>query len=599
MSLMNGINEKQKRTEVSAMKRDFSLACVFWDRTLNNNKGDWSYKGCISNIIGSTLVQCFCDHLTSFAVILELKPGSEIHKVHADILSTITYIGCSLSIFGLGMIILTFILFRKWRKDSKHKMLFHLSLALICFLLLFIFGIMKKEPKYGCITIAVFLHYFMLASFAWMLVEAFMQYLSLVKVIGTYIPGLMQKAMLFGWGTPLLIVGITLGVNHHLYDSGGKYCWLADDVFYFAVAGPVLAMLVLNFVIFGLILYSNTCGRQTKYLRTNQNERQETVARAKAIFCVSVLLGLSWIFGFLAIDGAKLIFQYLFAITTTLQGFFIFVFFVDILIFSGTILLAKTFNMRSLVSHSVHLISRYSLPKPPCYWSFCPCAGRVYLNRDYFRISAANKEWQVYPLDPRPDAVVLYSGCIPGKHCAWFLPDDRYTASLVKLRGGWKHARTKLCFAVMDPMLLCPGKGLVLPSFNIDKVSMTARFLLISLPNNEMSKKSPFAVHKALAGICREPKSIKPLCSGDLLIEMNSAFQTKSFLLAKSFLDCPVSIVPHKSLNFCRGVISEPDLLCTSEAEILEEFSDHGVTQVRRIIIKKEAAIIFLPNTSF
>ncbi|GFR08937.1 adhesion G-protein coupled receptor G6 [Trichonephila clavata] len=317
-----------KVPEVSAMKRDFSLACVFWDRTLNNNRGDWSYKGCISNFIGSTLVQCFCDHLTSFAVILELKPGSEIHKVHADILSTITYIGCSLSIFGLGMIILTFILFRKWRKDSKHKMLFHLSLALICFLLLFLFGIMKKEPKYGCITIAVFLHYFMLASFAWMLVEAFMQYLSLVKVIGTYIPGLMQKAMLFGWGTPLLIVGITLGVNHHLYDSGGKYCWLADDVFYFAVAGPVLAMLVSNFVIFGLILYSNTCGRQTKYLRTNQNERQETMARAKAVFCVSVLLGLSWIFGFLAIDDAKLTFQYLFAITTTLQGFFIFVFFV-------------------------------------------------------------------------------------------------------------------------------------------------------------------------------------------------------------------------------------------------------------------------------
>ncbi|GFT17418.1 hypothetical protein TNCV_4806811 [Trichonephila clavipes] len=32
-----------------------------------------------------------------------------------------------------------------------------------------------------------------------------------------------------------------------------------------------------------------------------------------------------------------------------------------------------------------------------------------------------------------------------GKRRAWFLPDDRHTASLVELRGVWRHARTKLC----------------------------------------------------------------------------------------------------------------------------------------------------------
>ncbi|GBO23602.1 hypothetical protein AVEN_10065-1 [Araneus ventricosus] len=53
------------------------------------------------------------------------------------------------------------------------------------------------------------------------------------------------------------------------------------------------------------------------------------MARAKAMFCVSVLLGLSWIFGFLAaIDETKLVFQYFFVITTTLQGFLFFFFFV-------------------------------------------------------------------------------------------------------------------------------------------------------------------------------------------------------------------------------------------------------------------------------
>ncbi|GFT69162.1 uncharacterized protein TNCV_2566171 [Trichonephila clavipes] len=50
------------------------------------------------------------------------------------------------------------------------------------------------------------------------------------------------------------------------------------------------------------------------------------------------------------------------------------------------------------------------------------------------RASAADKERRVYPLDPRPDAVVLYSGCTSGKRRAWYLPDDRHTASLVGLR---------------------------------------------------------------------------------------------------------------------------------------------------------------------
>ncbi|GFS80391.1 uncharacterized protein TNCV_3448181 [Trichonephila clavipes] len=104
----------------------------------------------------------------------------------------------------------------------------------------------------------------------------------------------------------------------------------------------------------------------------------------------------------------------------------------------------------------------------------------------------------------------------------------------------------------MDPNMLCPGKGLVLPTLTVDQIASHSRFLLISLPNKEMSIKSPFAIHKAILGIGGEPKSIKRL----------------------------------------RGVISEPDLLSTSGSEILEGFSDQGVIQVRRITIKKDSNII-------
>ncbi|GFU02280.1 uncharacterized protein TNCV_2921731 [Trichonephila clavipes] len=106
-----------------------------------------------------------------------------------------------------------------------------------------------------------------------------------------------------------------------------------------------------------------------------------------------------------------------------------------------------------------------------------------------------------------------------------------------------------------------------------------------------MSVKSPFAIQKDLIGIGGEPKSVKRLRSRDLLIETASALQT-SFLLVKSFLNRPVTVSPHKSLNSCRGVISEPDLLGTSDSEILEGFSAQGVTQVRRITIKNVSTIV-------
>ncbi|GFU99738.1 uncharacterized protein TNCV_2108391 [Trichonephila clavipes] len=95
------------------------------------------------------------------------------------------------------------------------------------------------------------------------------------------------------------------------------------------------------------------------------------------------------------------------------------------------------------------------------------------------RVSTADKG------DHRPDSVALYSGCTPGKRLAWFLPDDRHTAFIVGLCGGWRHARMK---SFMDPNMLCPGKSLVLTTnINIDEIATNARFVMLSLPNGEMS----------------------------------------------------------------------------------------------------------------
>ncbi|CAL1292801.1 unnamed protein product [Larinioides sclopetarius] len=320
-----------KVKKIGSRETKANWGCVSWDEKLNDNSGGWSYKGCYSVFIDPTHVRCYCNHLTSFAVILEIDPKYEIPKVHKAALSLITYIGCSLSVFGLGIIILTFITFRKWRADIRHKVLFNLSMCLVSFLLIFLVGIEKSNWNswIGCMGVAISLHYFMLASLLWMLVEAFLHYLFLVKIIGTYTPNFLQKTMLFAWGIPILIVGVVLSVNPNLYYSTTEFCCLSGEVFLLAVAFPVSASLTINFIMFGIIFHSVTCVKSTEKLRCNQDEKKIRIARAKAMFCVSVLLGLSWIFGFLAaIEETKLVFQYLFVFTTTLQGFLLCSFFV-------------------------------------------------------------------------------------------------------------------------------------------------------------------------------------------------------------------------------------------------------------------------------
>ncbi|GFU33771.1 uncharacterized protein TNCV_7641 [Trichonephila clavipes] len=73
------------------------------------------------------------------------------------------------------------------------------------------------------------------------------------------------------------------------------------------------------------------------------------------------------------------------------------------------------------------------------------------------RVSASDKGCRVYPLDPRPDAVELYSGCTPFKRHAWFC---QMTGTLPPLLdsvvGGGTPGRSFLR-VFMDWNMLCPA----------------------------------------------------------------------------------------------------------------------------------------------
>ena len=86
--------------------------------------------------------------------------------------------------------------------ERVDKILIQLCAALLLLNLVFLLDswIALYDIRGLCISVAVFLHYFLLVSFTWMGLEAFHMYLALVKVFNTYIRKYILKFCIFGWG---------------------------------------------------------------------------------------------------------------------------------------------------------------------------------------------------------------------------------------------------------------------------------------------------------------------------------------------------------------------------------------------------------------
>ena len=92
--------------------------------------------------------------------------------------------------------------------------------------------------------------------------------------------------------------------------------------FYFAVLLPIGLILIGNFAIIFMVMRSLI---RTKAKAVGQGK--DIAQQAKIAFAASSLLGLTWIFGVLAVGDLRDFFQYLFTIFNSLQGFFIFFFY--------------------------------------------------------------------------------------------------------------------------------------------------------------------------------------------------------------------------------------------------------------------------------
>lgn len=99
-------------------------------------------------------------------------------------------------------------------------------------------------------------------------------------------------------------------------------CVLYGIPFQVAQFAPILLIILINFVIF--ILAIRTLNRTGAMV--SAEKKSTSYHRARTAIAILLLLGLTWVFGALAVSRAQVVFDYLFCIFNSLQGFLIFYF---------------------------------------------------------------------------------------------------------------------------------------------------------------------------------------------------------------------------------------------------------------------------------
>ncbi|XP_072051658.1 uncharacterized protein [Amphiura filiformis] len=311
-----------------------NFQCVFWDFELDNGQGDWSNEGCtLVETMETDRSICQCDHLTSFAVLMDVYG----QRYSTPILGVMSIVGCAISITALIIALITHLAVKSLRTKTPKKIVICLSFTLLCLYIVFVAGIDRTDSYIGCKLVAALLHYLTLSSVSWMGVEAVNLYLLLVKVYNSHVSHFMLKAYIAAWGAPLIPVIIVLAVDYTQYINV-HHCFMQPGyAFYFADLLIIFLIIIFNALMFMRIIYKINCGRKkirrsssSSHGSTGSRVKSQYISRAITAVAITSILGLTWVFGFLTIienRESSLTFQILFCIFNSLQGLLIFLLF--------------------------------------------------------------------------------------------------------------------------------------------------------------------------------------------------------------------------------------------------------------------------------
>ncbi|CAL1287113.1 unnamed protein product [Larinioides sclopetarius] len=286
--------------------------CVYWDL----NARLWSQEGCWLKKSNKTHAVCECDHLTNFALLMEVEAPKE-YTENRIFSKMIIFISCGLAIVFFLITAILLHIFRTLPTDDAtiHK---HLCICLLLAEVVY----MGSSDQSGmiCSVLAGSLHFLLQAIFMWIFLSTFQLYLLLVE--NNY-NSRIRYFSIVSYGMPALILCISALVNARSYGTP-DYCFLRFDNYYiFCFVGPASTCILGAFIFLTLII-CKTCWFSMK----NKEISKVTTVRIRnrESWLVIFSIGSSWAFLLLYMVQKLPILAYIFAALNCLQGLSIFIF---------------------------------------------------------------------------------------------------------------------------------------------------------------------------------------------------------------------------------------------------------------------------------
>ncbi|XP_016354664.1 adhesion G protein-coupled receptor E3-like [Sinocyclocheilus anshuiensis] len=282
-----------------------SLSCVYW------NISEWIVDGCSVLKTNSSYTVCSCDHLSTFALIMQTS-----HPPESDPLMELLNVVCvivGLVFFSLAL--LTFALCQ-WSPGVNNVARINICISLLLAHLLFLltqqFLSFIRRQQVLCAVISGLLHFLFLSGFVWMFIEAVLLFICVKNLSQIFL-------CVIGYVVALVVVCVSVGLVPEGY--GSERCWIKiDKGFIWSFLGPVCVILASNTVLFIKIVI--TLNTTLKNLNAEVSQMKQTKIMVFKTLGQFVVLGCSWILGFFT-NGSKVL-EILFLILNSQQGTFIF-----------------------------------------------------------------------------------------------------------------------------------------------------------------------------------------------------------------------------------------------------------------------------------
>lgn len=310
--------------------------CVFWDV----NTDSWSSNRCYPVYDESSREKtvCECDHLTNFAVLMDV---SNREANNSYIKSLLTVICCAASSIGLLATIVITIMVKSLR-NRRSVITANLSMCLLIVNVMVIAGFDQTDNVFVCRVISGVTLFALLSAFFWMLMEGYLLYQMIILVFQSI--GYINTTTLYVFGyTPSIVIVATYIMFtgfEGLYDPEHSYfCWISNRSApsrIWTFAGPAFGIIFINALIliksFIAAIKSQKSRKPPQSLRqtdsdTDRAMKMQVVRRwLKGWTSLFILVGLTWLIGLVYIHHAVFWFSYVFIVLNGLQGLFIFLF---------------------------------------------------------------------------------------------------------------------------------------------------------------------------------------------------------------------------------------------------------------------------------